>query len=270
MAPSRQADPKSSPAALFGAEVKRLREARGWSQDVLGDKLSYSGQLVGLVENAKRTPSREFAENCDELFGTGGLLMRIWPLVLTHSVPAWFRGYVELEATASRIETFECQNVPGLLQTESCARAMISAYWPLTDVEQKVSARLERQRRVLSATGPTVWVVMDEAVLRRPIGDPDALREQLKHLADVALSRRIVLQVLPFSVGVHGCTDGNMTLLGFTEGRDVVYADSLGAGRLIEQPEEVENCRYRYNLVRAAALSPEASVGLITVAMEEA
>src|SRR6266567_3602368 len=98
MAPPRQADPASSPAALFGAEVRRLREAQGWSQDALGDKLSYSGQLVGLVENARRTPSREFAENCDTLFCTDGLLMRIWPLVLTHSVPAWFRGYVELEA----------------------------------------------------------------------------------------------------------------------------------------------------------------------------
>ena len=270
MALPRQADPSASPAALFGAEVRRLREAQGWSQDTLGDKLNYSGQLVGLVENARRTPSREFAETCDMLFNTDGLLMRIWPLVLTHNVPAWFKGYVELESTSSRIETFECQNVPGLLQTEECARAMISAYWPLADVDQQVTTRLERQRRVLSPTGPTVWVVVDESVLRRPIGSADAWREQLKHLADTALSRRIVLQVLPFSVGVHGCTDGNMTLLGFTEGHDVVYADGPGGGRLIEQPEEVENCRYRYNLVRAAALSPAASVGLITAAMEEA
>ena len=176
---------------------------------------------------------------------------------------------VELEATASRIETFECQNIPGLLQTESCARTLFSCYWPYEDVDQRVTTRLERQQRVLSPTGPTVWVVVDEAVLRRPIGNADTWREQLKHLADIALSRRIVLQVLPFSVGAHSCTDGNMVLLGFTEGPDVAYADGLGGGRLIEQPEEVENCRYRYNLVRAAALSPEASVSLITAAMEE-
>lgn len=246
----------SSPAALFGAEVRRLREAQGWSQDALGDKLSYSGQLVGLIEHAKRTPSREFAENCDKLFDTDGLLMRTWPLVLTHNVPTWFKGHVELEATASRIEIFECRNVPGLLQTESCARAMISAYRPLADVNQQVSTRFERQQRVLSPTGPTVWAVVDEAVLRRPFGDADAWREQLKHLADIALSRRIVLQVLPFNVGVHSSTDGNMNLLGFTEGHEVIYADFPGGGTLIEQPEEVENCRYRYNLVRAAALSP--------------
>jgi len=77
MAPPRLPEPASSPAALFGAEVRRLREAQGWSQDALGEQLSYSGQLVGLVENAKRTPSREFAENCDRLFNADGLLMRM-------------------------------------------------------------------------------------------------------------------------------------------------------------------------------------------------
>jgi len=270
MALSRQPDPAFSPAALFGMEVRRLRESQGWSQDTLGDKLGYSGQLVGLVENAKRTPSREFVEHCDELFNTGGLLMRMWPLVLMQSVPAWFRGYVELEATASKIETFECQNVPGLLQTENCARALISSYWPRADVDERVSARLDRQRRILAPTGPTVWVVVDEAVLRRPIGDVEAWREQLKHLADVAGSGRIALQVLPFNVGAHACTDGAMTLLSFTEGPDVVYVEGPATGTVIEQPKEVENCQYRYNLVRAAALSPEASVNLITAAMEEA
>ena len=205
-----------------------------------------------------------------QLFSTDGLLMRVWPLVLTHSVPAWFRGYVELEATASRIETFECQNVPCLLQTENCARTMISAYWPVADVDQLVSTRLERQRRVLGPTRRTVWVVVNEAVLRRPIGRSDAWREQLKHLADVAVSRRIVLQVLPFSVGVHRCTEGNMTLLASLKGTMSSTATAQAAVMLVEQPEEVENCRYRYNLVRAAALSPEASVDLITAAMEEA
>jgi len=269
MALPRQPDPASSPAALFGAEIRRLREAQGWSQDTLGDKLSYSGQLVGLVENAKRTPSREFAENCDRLFSTDGLLMRMWPLVHAQNVPDWFRGYVELEATASKIETFECQPVPGLLQTENYARVLSSSHWPRPDVDAVVSTRLDRQQRILAATGPTVWAIVDEAVLRRPIGSADIWREQLKHLVDVAISGRIVLQVLPFNVGAHSCMDGAMTLLGFPEGPDVIYLEGPGSGKLIEQPEEVEKCQYRYNLIRAAALAPDASVSLITAVMEE-
>jgi transcriptional regulator with XRE-family HTH domain len=270
MALPRQTDPASSPAALFGAEVRRLREAQGWSQDALGEKVSYSGQLVGLIENARRTPSRDFAESCDRLFKVDGLLMRMWPLVHMQSVPAWFRGYVELEATASKIETFECQNVPGLLQTEGCARALFSSHWPRPDVDALVSTRFDRQQRILASTGPTVWAILDEAVLRRPIGSPDTWCEQLKHLADVSTSGRIVLQVLPFSVGAHACMDGAMTLLGFAEGPDVIYIESPGSGKLIEQPEEVEKCQYRYNLIRARALSPEASVSLITAVMEQA
>jgi transcriptional regulator with XRE-family HTH domain len=218
MASPRQPDPASSPAALFGAEFRRLREARGWSQDTLGDKISYSGQLVGLVENAKRTPSREFAENCYGLFDAGGLLMRMWPLVHMQNVPDWFRGYVELEATASKIETFECQPVPGLLQTENYTRTLPSSHWPRPDVEAIVSTRLDRQQRILAPTGPTVWAIVDEAVLRRPIGSAGMWREQLKHLVDIAASGRVVLQVLPFNVGAHACMDGADDALEFPRG----------------------------------------------------
>jgi transcriptional regulator with XRE-family HTH domain len=269
MVQARELDPTSSVAAYFGSELRRYRSGADLSQERLGEIINYTGALVGLVETARRTPSRDFAERCDAALNTGGALVRLWPLVNRGNFPSWFRGYVELEATATGIQSFEVQNVPGLLQTEGYARALLEAYWS-NDVDERVTARLERQHILSHPTPPLLWAVIDESVLRRPIGGRKVMNNQLKQLADLATSRRIVLQVLPYSVGAHACTDGAMTILSFSEGPDVVYVEGPGSGLLINQPEEVERCHLRYDLVRAAALSPEASVDMIHAAMEEA
>lgn len=114
-----------------------------------------------------------------------------------------------------------------------------------------------------------MWALLDEAVLRRPVGGNETMREQLKRLADLAAARRIVLQVIPDSVGAHACMDGAMTLLSFSEGSDVAYIEGPGTGQLIDRPEEVAQCQHRYDLSRAVALSPDASVRLTMAAMEE-
>lgn len=158
--------------------------------------------------------------------------------------------------------------MPGLLQTEAYARALLEACWS-NDVEQRVAARISRQSILEHPTQPLLWAVMDESVLRRPIGGRAVMNAQLKRLAELAISRRIVLQVLPYDVGAHACTDGAMTILSFSEGPDVVYVEGPGSGQLINQPEDVEQCHLRYDLARAAALSPQASVQMIHTILEE-
>ncbi|HEV2638159.1 MAG TPA: helix-turn-helix transcriptional regulator [Actinocrinis sp.] len=264
----RELDPSSSVAAYFGSELRRYRTAADLSQGRLGEIINYTGALVGLVETAKRTPSRDFAERCDDALNTDGALGRLWPLVNRGNFPSWFRGYVELEATATSIATFEVQAVPGLLQTADYARAVLSAGRP-GDVEEKVIARLERQHVLEQAAPPLLWAILDEALLRRPVGGTATMRAQLKRLAELAGAQRIVLQVLPFGTGEHACMDGAMTILSFAEGPDVVYLEGPGNGQLINQPEQVDQCQLRYDLVRAAALSPAASVDMICAAMEE-
>lgn len=268
MVQARELDPGSSVLAFFGSELRRYRTAADLSQDRLGQIINYTGALVGLVETAKRTPSRDFAERCDAALNTEGALSRLWPLVNRGNFPSWFRGFVELEATATTIHAFEVQVVPGLLQTADYARAILSAGRP-EDVEERVAARLERQRILSNPTPPLLWAVLDEAVLRRPVGGREVMQEQLKRLAELATARRIVLQVLPYEAGEHACMDGAMTVLSFAEGPDVVYLEGPGSGQLIDRPEEVEQCQLRYDLVRAAALSPAASVKMIRAAMEE-
>ncbi len=267
MAAPLELDPSSSVLAYFGSELRRYRTAAGLSQERLGEIVIYSGALVGLVETAKRVPTRDFAERCDAALETDGALARLWPLVNRSNFPSWFRGYVELEATATSIRTFEPQNVPGLLQTDGYARALMEACWTEA-VDERVAARLDRQR-LLEQAPPQFWAILDEAVLRRPIGGREVMRGQLARLMGLVASRRIVLQVLPYDVGAHACSDGAMSVLSFSEGPDLVYVEVHGSGHLIEQAEAVRAAQLRYDLTRAAALSPEASVAMIEAVMEE-
>jgi transcriptional regulator with XRE-family HTH domain len=268
MAAPLDLDPTSSVLAYFGSELRRYRSAAGLSQERLGEIVNYTGALIGMIETAKRTPTRDFAERCDAALNTEGALIRLWPLVNRGVFPSWFRGFVELEATATSILSLSMQLVPGLLQTEGYARAvMLAGRHP--NVDELVDARLDRQRILNRPHPPLLWVVLDEAVLRRRVGSPMVLREQLKRLVEVASSARIVVQVLPFDAGAHAGMDGPLTILSFDEGSDAVYVEGIGNGQLMTRPEEVERCRLVYDLVRAAALSPEASADMIAAAMEE-
>ena len=265
----RELEPSASVPAYFGAELRRLRKLSGLSQEELGAKINYTGALVSMIEMALRTPSLQFAEMCDRVLETDGTLTRLWPLVIKTIYPIWFQGFVELEATATAIFTFNPQNVDGLLQTEDYARAVLQAASWSEDVEQRVAARLERQKLLEHPARPLVWAILDEAVLRRPVGGRDVLRGQLKRLAELATLRRIVLQILPFSAGEHACMDGAMTIMSFSDGPDEVYIEGPGTAQLISRQSDVETCRLRYDLAKAVALSPAASVEMIMVMMEE-
>ena len=268
MTQARELDPSASVLAYFGSELRRLRVAANMTQGQLGDAINYTGALVGLIETAKRTPAREFAELCDEVLNAEGALIRLWPLVNQRLFPSWFRGYVELEAAATSIQSFVVQVVPGLLQTEGYARAMLRA-GRHASIDELVAARLDRQRILTQPQSPLYWVVLDEGVLRRRIGGSDVMREQLKRLVEVAASPRIVVQVLTYEAGAHAGLDGPLTILSFDEGTDAVYIEGIGNGQLMTRPEEVERCHLIYDLVRAAALSPEASADMIAATLEE-
>ena len=266
--PTKPIDPSESPAAFFASELRRLRETSGFSQSDLGKKIGYSEQAVGMVELTRRTPTEEFAVGCDRAFGTDGAFARLWPLVKRAGVQRWFQEYVELEARAVAIHSWDPQNVPGLFQTEAYAHELISAYRG-NDTDSLVAARMARQETALVPGGPQLWAVIDEAVLHRHVGSREVWLEQLAHLVALGGSRRCVLQVLPFATGAHACSDGAVILLGFDDGPDIAFADGPGQGTVVERSEEVRGFRLRYDLVRAQALSPEASLGLIEGMIKE-
>lgn len=260
-------DPTRSVLDFFGAELRRLRLRAGWSQAKLAKRLYCTDSFLSKVEAAKRVPSEEWAQRCDEVLRTDGYFARLWPLMVKHAYPAWFRPFVELEQQANAIESFETRLFPGLLQTEDYARAVLSGARP-EKLEELVFARIHRQRILNRPTPPRLWVILDEEALHTNIGGPRVMRDQLARVLEVAHMPRHVVQVIPSHARSHPSYSAFWILV-FDEGPDVLYAESFHEGQLRGEPEAVASAHYAYDLLRAAALSPEASAQLITVAMKD-
>lgn len=172
---AKDLNPTASPAAFFGAELRRLRTKAGWTQEQLGDRINYSGALVGAVETADRKPQLDFARRCDQLVGSDGLLGRLWELARVETFPGWFRPWLDVEREARALRSWEPLVIPGLLQTAGYAREMLRAGRPgVTDgqIDELVGARLERQTILCGDDPPLQWFVVDEGVLHRQIGEP--------------------------------------------------------------------------------------------------
>ncbi|WP_328360715.1 helix-turn-helix domain-containing protein [Streptomyces sp. NBC_00445] len=264
----RKLDPTASPLDYFGSELRRFRESAGMSQGDLGDCIFCTGSLVGQIETAHKVPTREFAERADAALLTDGCFSRLVGLVLRSQLPTWFQPYAEMEAKATYISTYQSQVVYGLLQTEEYARAVLGAPQP-ENLDELVAARMERQRVLRKVKPPLVWVVLDEAVLYRPMGGREVMRNQLAHLLSFRDQRRLKIQVLPFSAGEHPGLTGTFNLLRFDDDPDVVYTEDFIQGHMTANPDSVSEGWLHYDQLRAAALSVRDSAELIAHVMEE-
>lgn len=261
-------DPTASPLDYYGWELRRQREAHGLKQGQLGEIIFCTGSLIGQIETTKKVPTRDFSERVDAALGTDGLFSRLIGLVLRSQLPTWFQPYAELEAKATYISTYQAQLVHGLLQTEEYARAVLATGMP-DDLEGLVAARVERQRILERELPPLAWVVLDEAVLHRPIGGHEVMRRQLAHLLEFTGRRWMHVQVLPNKAGAHSSLAGSFTAMRFENDPDIVYTEDVISGHMTANPETVKEAALRYARVQAAALSTEESAELIARLMEE-
>ncbi|MFE4637000.1 helix-turn-helix transcriptional regulator [Streptomyces sp. NPDC056773] len=264
----RALDPSASPLDYYAYELCRLREAAGLKQQQLGDIIYCSGSLIGMIENRKRVPTRDFSERLDAALGTDGHFSRLVGLVLRSQLPHWFQAYAEMEARAAFISTYQAQLVYGLLQTEAYAKALVSVEFP-DRADEITAARLERQRILMREEPPVVLVVLDEALLHRSVGGREVMREQLAHLLTFVERPWIQIQVIPFSVGEHSGMMGSFNLLRFDGDPDLFYAESYDAGHMTANPQVIRERSVGYARLQAAALSPEESALLIARVMEE-
>ncbi|HUK69676.1 MAG TPA: helix-turn-helix transcriptional regulator [Streptosporangiaceae bacterium] len=258
--------------AVFAEELKLARNAAGLTQEQLAVKIAYSTALVGAVETCRRVASRDFALRCDEVLGTGGVLGRLHRLVAGHAYPSWFRPFVELEAGATSLRSWEPLLVPGLLQIEHYATAVLRAARPADPddrVQQDVGARMERQAVLASDEPPMLWTVLDESVLRRPIGGPQVMYAQLAYLAEAAEQPKIMIQVMPLGVGAHTGLTGGFVIATFRDGTDSLYVETASAGLIVGRPEAVASCAFNFDALRAEALSSTASLDRIRKVMKE-
>ncbi|MDI3390804.1 DUF5753 domain-containing protein, partial [Streptomyces sp. B-S-A8] len=234
----------------------------------LGRCVFCTGSLIGQIETAHKVPTRQLSERLDAALGTDGHFGRLVGLVLRSQLPSWFQAYAEMEARAAYISTYQAQLVYGLLQTEAYARAVLTTGLP-DNLEDLLAARLERQRILEREHPPVLWVVLDEASLRRPIGGRDVMRNQLVHLLSFRTRRWVRIQVLPYSAGEHASLIGSFTGIRFDDDPDLVYTEDLISGHMTANPDTVKEASLRYAHLQASALSVEESASLITRVLEE-
>ncbi|WP_460067032.1 helix-turn-helix domain-containing protein [Streptomyces sp. YKOK-I1] len=265
-------DPSSSPRALLGAELRHARERKGLSQAELGEPLFVSGSFIGQLEAGTRRLHLEYAVQIDEILGTNGFFERNCRALAKSKYPDHFAEAAEAEAVATGIREYAPTLIPGLLQTRGYAQAMFRKGRP-TDtervIEELVAARLERADLLADPTTPLLWAVLDEAVLRRRVGGAAVMAEALEHIAALARRCRIIVQVLPFSVGAHMAVEGSLKLMSFKDAPPLAYLQGLGTGRLEDDPTTLAQYDLTFHLVAASALSPQESLALIESVAED-
>ncbi|MEU9283797.1 helix-turn-helix transcriptional regulator [Streptomyces sp. NPDC048275] len=254
-------------AVVFGEVLKHFREAAGLPQESLARQIPCDRSQVARVEAGARVPQDAFAKKCDELLGTGGVLLRLWARIdwypeVQH--PDWFERRAEMDAKAVALREYQEQVIPGLLQTPDYAHALFSQIASGDEVEERVRARLSRQPRFLADDGPLYVAVLDESCLRNAVGSPEVMREQCAHLLGVGQRPNIRIQVAP--AGLYGLIRPKvaMSLIKLPDGREWVYSESLGRGHFNGDPAVFTRHSQTYDVLRADILSAGESAALIS------
>ncbi|WP_033314046.1 helix-turn-helix transcriptional regulator [Streptomyces iakyrus] len=261
----------ASTAAVFGEVLRHFREAALLTQEGLARQIPCDRSHVARVEGGTRVPQDTFAKTCDELLGTGGVLVRLWARIdwypqVEH--PDWFRRRAEMDEVAVSLREYQERVMPGLLQTADYAQSLFSLLVSGEELEERVRARLSRQQRFLAEGGPLYLVVLDESCLRNVIGSPAVMRDQCAHLLDVGRRPNIRIQVAPASrLGLFR-PSGSMSLIKLPDGHDWVYSESLDRGHFNDDPALFARHSHTYDVLRADALSAPQSAALIHETME--
>ncbi|WP_335977111.1 helix-turn-helix domain-containing protein [Streptomyces sp. CA2R106] len=278
MTEPKQLDPFESPYAFYGSELRRLREAAGLTQERLGKRVFVSAAYIGQIETAIRKPQLELSVRLDDALGSGKHLYNLC-VMAQKSKPLHAGGHASYfaeaafhEARASAIAEYAPTLVPGLLQTESYIRAVIKAALPLAQpetVELLVKAQRERAALLDDPSKPEFWAILHEAVIRVPVGGSSVMAEQLRSIVARARAGRIIVQVLRFEDGAHAMMAGMVSLMSFEDAPDLAYTEGVHSGQIIDENEVVGRYWRSYDLARAVALSPDASLALLDSAAEE-
>jgi len=267
-------------------ELKRLRDEAGLTGEQVAEEMGWSVAKVYRIEGDKVRVLVRDVQRLLRLYGISGAQhdavtelaklarVRDWWQQYSGVIPEWFQFYVGLEAAASARHGYESELVPGLMQTESYARAIMStAPAPDTDeVERQITVRMQRQKRLTEDDPLAVWVVLNEAVIRRAVGSRRVMREQLAHLAELSALKNVTVQVMPFAAGAHPAMHGSFAIMQFPDpvDPDVVYLEAQTGALYLERTQDVRRYSLMFDYLRALALGPDASRDLIAELAREA
>ncbi|GAA0957345.1 helix-turn-helix transcriptional regulator [Actinocorallia libanotica] len=267
-----QRDPHSSPAIrAFANELTARREMAGHTKVELAELLGYTPQFIGQLEACKNVPSRKVAEDLDTFFKSDGVFLRLWENINdtknVAALPPGFADYLTRESQATELRIYSALLVVGLFQTEGYAETIIGGFGG-GNTPDLVAKRLERKSILEREDPPRVWLVLDEGVIRRTIGGPQVMAEQLRYLHALSRLPKCMVQIVPYSAGYHEGLGGDLTVLGFADGSHTGYTESAGIGVLVEQPSGISDLAVRYDLLRGHALPVHESRTVLKEAME--
>ena len=271
----------------LGAELRRLREANSLKLEEVAEQLGLAPSTLSRIETGKAPTKTAYLTSMLGMYGVDDPAVRKvlvdmareghrkgWWSIYDDVLPSGFDIYVGLEAEASGLRSFETDVVHGLLQTTDYALAVLRELRPRDSDEQVsrgVDLRMQRQRLLDSDPPLDLWLILDEGAIRRNIGGAKVMRPQLEHLIQASRWSNVTLQVLSFETGAHAGLVGPFSILEFPERGDseVAYTESVGGMIYLEKERDVRACAEAFDRMRAAALSPAASIELIQQIHEE-
>jgi len=240
----------------YGDWLKERREAAGLTQQQLADLAFMTRSHIAHIEAGRRVPSKADAQRLDRALGTGNVLSSFLPDEDV-AVADYFEAALQLEKQAVMIREFALSFVPGILQTPGYARAVLTTSFPRVsekERDRRLVTRLERAKLLDDPDTPVVWALLDEAVLRRQIGGPDVMSEQVDHLVHLTEIGRVQVYVLPFALGAHPLLSNMLTLMWFEDQPPMAYGEGLWMGRIHDTPAIVQELQHRYDFALGNAL----------------
>ncbi|XVQ11726.1 helix-turn-helix domain-containing protein [Spirillospora sp. CA-255316] len=273
---------------LLGARLRRLREARGISTEDAGYEIRGSHSKISRMELGRVGFKERDVADLLTLYGVADPeerdpLLRLareanspgWWHRYGDVLPDWFETYVGLEGAAALMRTYEVRFVPGLMQTEDYAAAVVRlghADAPEEEVRQRVGLKMMRQERFSGSSTQMLWAVLDEAALRRPLGGREVMRAQIRHLIDMADRPDVTLQVMPFGAAENAAPGRPFTVLRFAEPgmSDVVFMEYLTSALYLHKPADVETYLRAMNTLCMAAIRPDETVAFLNEVLQEA
>jgi hypothetical protein len=272
---------------LLGAHLRRLREARGVSRDDAGWEIRASESKISRMELGRVGFKERDVEDLLTLYGVTDPEERAALLSLTRGantpgwwhrfgdvLPNWFQSYLGLEAAAVLIRTYEVQFIPGLLQTRDYARAVVLLVHQSArgeEIERRTDLRIARQQLLMRPDRPSLWAVVDEAALRRPIGGVDVMRGQLEALIEATQLPNVRLQIIPFHFGGHAAAGGAFTILRFPDQDlpDVVYVEQLTSALYLDKRDDVDQYAAAMERLCIEAEPPHRTAEILDNALKE-
>jgi len=245
--------------------LKAARVAAGVSQDGLAEKINWSASTIAAIETGRRKPTFKFAEEADVALDTGGLLTELLDRAERQRTPAWFIAWRKIESEATRLRTFQPTVIPGLLQTEEYARAIITAgnLHTLAKAEELVRIRMDRQELLTRDNPPECIFILDETTLSRPVGDHAILDRQLQHLQEVVEMPNVRIHILPTEVGAHVGLGGGFVFADLPDVDPAAYLENVAKGQVADDEETIQFLSRKWDRLLGDAASTSASLRII-------